>query len=265
MNRFIENLNFKKIVIAYIILLVLVLLSLTVFLGNIYKEKINIVYNYHKLTEIFDKNYNSKNLKNKINNLSNTSIDITDIVILNNNKITYSTNKFYKNDLVSISNSNAYYKDQKNNIYKLDTKEEFILDLFNIKKENKDDYYNSFNINKTKESYTINYLDNNKNNERVIIISNISTIKNNNLYIKVALVTLMFLFMTYWIIVALMIYQNALKLKINAYFWGVVVLFTNIIGVLIYLYYLKRRVVCKKCHANISINDKYCRSCGEKI
>ena len=265
MNKFIENLNFKKIVIIYIILLVLVLLSLTVFLENIYKEKINIVYNYHKLTEVFDENYKSKDLKNKINNLSNTSKDITDIVILNNNKITYSTNKFYKNNLTSINNSNTYYKDKNNNIYKLDTKEEFILDLFNIEKEDKEDYYNSFNINKVKELYTITYLDNNKNNERIIIISNISKVENNNLYIKVTLVTLTLLFMIYWIIVALMIYQNALKLKINAYFWGVVVLLTNIIGVIIYLYYLKKRVVCKKCHANISSYDKYCKSCGEKI
>lgn len=264
MNKFIEKVDFKKIVIIYIILLILTITSLTIFLVNIYKEKIKIVYNYHQLAEIFEDNYNKEKLYNKINNLQKSSKDIIDIVIIDKNNITYTSNKIYQNNLTSINNSNKYYTDSDNNIYKLDTKKEFIYDLFNIKKETKENYYNEFQLNNVND-YTINYLKNRNTNEKIIIVTNISLITNSEKYLKISLSIIILFFMLYWIIVALMIYQNALKLKTNAFFWGIITLLTNIIGVIIYLIYIKNRTLCKNCHTNISIKDQYCKGCGEKL
>lgn len=264
MNKLIENIKFKKIVIIYLVLLILVVSFIMLFLGNIYKDKIITFYNYHKITESFEENYNKNKFKKNIDNLSKSSKDIIDVVIINENNITYSTNNFYKNDLASINNTNNYYIDQNKNIYKLDTRDEFILDLFNIKNKDKNNYYNDFQINIDNDNlYTLNYLKN--NNEKIIIVSKITSINNIEKYLKISFSILTLLFMMYWIIVTLMIYQNALKLKMNAFFWGIITLFTNVIGVVIYLIYIKNRVVCKKCHTSISINDKYCKSCGEKI
>lgn len=265
MSRFIKKINFKKIVIIYLFSLVVAFTFIIVFLGSIYKEKIKTTYNYYKLSEYFSENYNSNNLKSKINLLSKNSKDIIDIVILNGNDITYTTNNFYKNELTSINYNNNYYIDSNRNVYKLDLKREFILELFNIKKENKNDYYNNFQINTNNETYVINYLKNNHNNEKIIILAKISVIKNSEKYLKITFFIIVLFFMLYWIIVTLMIYQNALKLNINAYFWAIVTLLTNVVGVIIYLIFVKKIIVCKNCHANVSINDKYCRNCGEKI
>lgn len=263
MNKFIEKVEFKKIVIIYLILLMLTIISLTIFLVNVYKEKIKIIYNYHQLTEIFEGNYNKEKLYNKITNLQKSSKDIIDIVVINKNDIIYTSNKIYQNNLTSINNSNKYYTDS-NNIYKLDTKKEFIYDLLNIKKETKENYYNEFQLNND-SNYTINYLKNRNTNEKIIIITNISLITNSEKYLKISLSIIILFFMLYWIIVSLMIYQNALRLKINAFFWGIITLLTNIIGVIIYLIYIKNRIICKNCHTNISIKDQYCKGCGEKI
>lgn len=263
MNKLLEKINFKRVVIIYLILLILVLSFISIFLGYTYKDKIKVLYNYHKLTEVFKEDYNKNNLEDKINNLSKSSNDIIDVVILNKNNIIYTTNNFYKNELTSINNTNNYYTDF-NNIYVLDTKEEFILDLFNIKKENKNDYYDNFKIT-NEDKYTINYLENKYTNEKIIIVSKISYIKDIHKYLKISLAILMLFFMLYWLIVALMIYQNALNLKINAYLWGGITLLTNFIGVIIYLIYIKNRKVCKNCNISISKSDKYCKNCGEKI
>lgn len=266
MNKIIEKINFKKVVIIYLILLIISSISIILFLGNTYKDKIKVLYNYHKLSEVFTEKYNKTSLQNTIKSLSKSSKDIIDIVIINNNTITYTTNKFYQNNLTSINNTNNYYKDSNSNIYKLTTKKEFISELFDINKDTKDDYYNDFKIDIPKEgSYTINYLKNKTTNEKIIIISKITPIKNGEEYLKISLAILLLFFMLYWIIVTAMIYQNALKLNLNAYRWGILTLLTNIIGVIIYLIFIKYRKACPTCHTNISVNDKYCKSCGEKL
>lgn len=241
MNRLIENLNFKKIAIIYIVLLILVVSLLGVFLGNKYKDKINILMSYHSLSEIFEKDYNKDNLMSSMKKLGNISNDIVDVVLVDKGGINYSINSFYTNDLESINNTNNYYKDSNNNIYLLEDNEAFIKDLFNIKEYNKNDYYNDFLINTDKSRlFTITYLNNKELNEKLIVISKITNVKDGEYYLKISASILMLFFMLYWVMVALMIYQNARKLKLNAYFWGIVTLFTNIFGVLAYIIYNKK-------------------------
>lgn len=243
MNNIIEKIKFKKVVIIYITLLTGVFLIISIFLGNIYNDKLKILYNYYKLTEVFEDNNDKEKLQKAIKNLNNSSKDIIDVTLYED----ATTDNFYKDELTSINNTNNYYTDINNNIYKLDTKKEFILDIFNIKKENKNDYYNEFQIKFNKDNkYTINYLKNNNDNE-IIILSKISLVKDGEKYLKISMSILLLLFMLYWIICTLMIYQNALKLKINAYFWGILTLLTNVLGIIIYIIYTKNRTIYKSC------------------
>lgn len=266
MNKLIEQINFKKVVIIYLILLTLTLSLMTIFLGNIYQDKLKTLYDYHKLTETLEKNKKENRVKEKINQFSKNKKDIIDIAIVKNDHITYTTSHFYQNELTSLYNTSRYYKDSNQNIYQLDTKKEFILDLFNIQKESNLDYYNEFQISANNDNhYILHYLKNDTNTEKIIIVSKINPIKNSHQYLKITLSILMLFFMLYLIIVALMIYQHAKKLKLNAQFWGIITLFTNFIGVVFYLIFIKNRRMCKKCHTNISIHDKYCKGCGEKL
>ena len=265
MNNLIENLNFKKIIIIYLILLIITISTIFIFFSRLYHDKISILYNYHQLSEVFEENYNQDKVKKQITRLSNSSKDIIDVVILKDNQITYTTNNFYQNKLTNLYNTNNYYQDDQANVYKLDNKKEFLLALFDLKAANKNDYYNKFQLNTPKDNqYTINYLENTYTNEKVIIVSQISSLKNSKKYFKIALSFLILFFMLYWIIIALMIYQNALKMQTNAYLWGLLTLFTNLLGAILYLIFIKDRTICSKCHHNIAKSDHFCKSCGEK-
>ena len=286
MNKIIDKINFKKVIIIYIVLLIISIIDISMLIGNKYYNKLNYLYNYHKIDELIGKKYNQKDMEETLSKLSKKSNDIVDIVITDNNEIVYSTTNKYKNNLEKIDNYNNLYKDSDNNIYELKDKKDFILSLFSFNKE--DDYYDEFNINNV--DYIITYLKNSNTNDKLIFINKISEIPNGMLYLKICLAILVLFFMLYWIITSLAVYQNARITKLNPYFWGIVTLFTNIIGVGIYLIYINNKVICKKCrtsnnknniycincgnkinncckkcHTIINKNDKYCKSCGEKI
>lgn len=262
MNKIIENLKFKKIIIIYLILLVVSIISITLFLGNKYFNKIEYLYNYHKVNEMFEEDYDLKDIEDSLSKLSKSSNDIVDIVIINNKDIIFSTNNVYKNDLVRIDNTNNYYQDNNDNVYKLANKKEFILSLFSLD-EYEDDYYDEFNINN--KDYVMTYSKNNHTNDKIIIINKINEVPSGTLYLKISLAIMVLFFMLYWIITSLMIYQNALKIKLNPYLWGIITLFTNIIGVIIYLIYKNNRITCNKCSTSNNKNNIYCTSCGNKI
>lgn len=261
MNKIIDKINFKKVIICYIVLLIIFVIGVSVFISNKYYDKLNYLYNYHKVAEIIDEDYNPKKLEKSLSKLSEESNDIVDIVITNNNKIIYSTAKKYKNDLKIINNYNNLYKDSDNNIYKLEDKKSFILSLFSFDKE--DDYYDEFNANNI--DYKITYLKNDNTNNKIIFVNKIIKVQNGILYFKISLAILVLFFMLYWIITSLIVYQNARFIKLNPYLWGLVTLGTNIIGVGIYLIYINNRVICQKCHTSNSKNNIYCTYCGNKI
>ncbi len=287
MNRVIENINFKKVVRIYLILLIITIIGMCFFLGNKYFNKLEFIYNYYKINELFDKKYDIKTIEKNLSDFVNKEEEVIDAVIINNGNIVYTVNDKYKNDLTKIEGSKRYYEDTSGNIYKLSKKDDLFLSLF-LQEEDKD-YDDEFQLNKKYDNkYLVTYLKNNQ--DLIVIVSQIKPIANSELYLKISLSILLMFFMLYWIITVLMIYQNALKLKLNRYLWGILVLFTNIFGVIIYLIYKLTRITCskcnmsnnnsnlycpncgnkineccKKCHSIINKNDKYCKSCGEKL
>lgn len=291
MNKIIEKINFKKTVIIYVILLVLSLVGISSFLIYKFYNKVEFIYNYHMISESYEKKYDSKDIQNKINNLVNKSNDVIDAVIINENNIIYSVNNIYKNDLTKIDNSKKYFEDTNNNIYKLYKEEKLFKNLFLQEKKDEIEYDDEFNIDKTyNNKYSISYIKNKNTSDKIVIITQIKNIQNSELYLKLSLSIIILFIMIYWIITVLMIYQNAYKSKLNYYLWSILTLFTNIIGVIIYIIYKYNRITCtkcntsntqdslycrncgnkinkscKKCHNIISANDKYCKSCGEKI
>ena len=227
MNKVIDHINFKKVIIIYIILLIISIIGISTFIGSKYYEKLNYLYNYHRIDERMNEKYNQEDMEKSLSKLNEKSKDIIDIVIINNNKIIYSTTNKYKNNLTKLANSNNFYKDSENRIYKLEDKKDFILSLFSF--DHEDDYYDEFNINDV--DYVLTYLKNNNTNDKIIFVNKINEVQNGILYLKISLAVLVLFFMLYWIITSLIVYQNARITKLNSYFWGIVTLFTNVIGV----------------------------------
>ena len=70
MNSIIEKINFKKIIIIYIIISIIIGIGLILFIGSKFQSKIEFIYNYHEISNEFEKNnYNLENIKNKINKI----------------------------------------------------------------------------------------------------------------------------------------------------------------------------------------------------
>lgn len=81
-----------------------------------------------------------------------------------------------------------------------------------------------------------------------------------------ATVTLLgLLFMLYWLGLALWVYKDSGSKKLNAPLWGLLVLFTNAVGLMVYLIYSQNNQSCYKCGASQSKTNIFCSHCGTKI
>lgn len=277
-NNLIEKINFKKLIVAYIIIGLIVAIGLILFIGDKFQSKLEFVFNYHKISNKFEEsNMNLDEIKNSLKNLSEKSEDIVDCLILDKeNNILYSSKesefgKKQKFVLSKNSNCNRYLTDLNNStIFKVVNKDILMLSTiisnFNQKIENdyNDEIFFESNFN-NKKVYLLSYTANKDTGEKIYFISEIQPVKNGKMYIKMALAIAMFFFMIYWILVALYIYQNALKSKLNPYLWGGITLITNIAGVIIYFIYKQNNKVCFKCRGVQSKNSIFCVYCGTKL
>ncbi len=280
MNKWIDKINLNKVAIAYLITGLIVAICLILVVGNKFKSKIEFIYNYHTIREMFEeRNYNMDTIKEKIKSMSNSSEDIVDILILNkDNKIIYSSkeSEFGKQEefLLSRVNNieNKYFENFENSniIFELVRDKELMLSTIlsnidlKIEKNYEDNVFFESEFN-NKNIYSLSYAASKKTGEKIYFINEIQPVQNGEMYIKMSLAIIMFFFMLYWVLVALSIYQNARKSKLNPYIWGGITLLTNIAGVIVYLIYKQNNKTCIKCGAVQNKYNSYCINCGSKL
>lgn len=267
--------NFKKIAITYIIVAVIAVIACAVAVGIVFQERIAFAWQYSRVSEATERS--SSNMQSEIDKLAATSDDVIDILMLDgSNNVTYSAKKSEfavgqfnlkktdedKNFLTSIVNSNVVFK-------YVDGEEFMINSVFNrdfsdIEREYKSDSFfeNGFS---NKKVYMLSFLGRKDNGMKIYIISNPTSVAGGMLMLKIVASIVMLLFMIYWVLLALWTYQNAKKAKLYPLFWGVIVLFTNIVGVIVYQLYKSGNATCPACGAAQSKSHLYCTSCGTKI
>lgn len=274
-NSFIEKRNFKKIFIIYIIAAVICAAACLGVTGYIFKDKINLAIQYEKTSESFKKSSTAEK-EQSIDKLAASSDDICDILILdNNNNIIYSAKNspFASGSTFELRKTDGSRFLQSQNadaVFRFVKKDEFMLsavfaDNF---KELYDEYdEDSFYLDNflDKKLYMISLLGKNGDNTKAYVISNPQTVRGGILSLKITAGIIMLLFMIYWIIIALWIYQNARKSKLSAPVWGILTLFTNLAGVLVYLIFKHTNSICTSCGAVQSKNNIFCTFCGNKI
>ncbi|MDP4133427.1 MAG: zinc ribbon domain-containing protein, partial [Bacillota bacterium] len=249
-------------------------------LAFIFKDKITLAYEYNKAEEMIKHNkVNAETLKPGLTSIANKSSDIVDILILNNqNNIVFSAknSSLAKSGHLELSRSsgekNHYLTDndhpdivfmllKRDNLkalkYKLGGDNEF-------ERGYSDEYFHEKNFN-DKKVYLLSYIANKPSGDKIYFITDIRAIPNGELYMKIIAAAAMLFFMLYWVIIALWIYANALKAKLNASIWGITALFTNLAGLFVYLIYKQGNQVCYKCGAIQNKTNKYCTFCGTKI
>ncbi|MDP4153583.1 MAG: zinc ribbon domain-containing protein [Bacillota bacterium] len=278
-DDYVAKLNFKKVALTYIIAAVVLGLLSIAFLGFAFKDRLTFEHDFNKISEKVDTVQNINYLEQDIKTAASRSNDIVDILILNSdNKIVYSAKN---SDLSKIDpfvlrkdnadgNHNYFTLNKNSNVYfQLDRNDRLysVRNTISREKRFKNVYRGKFyesNIN-TKKIYDLSYAISRSGGNKVYFIRNIKPVSHGEFYLKAVAALATLLFMIYWVLVALWVYADAEKSKLSKVTWGIICLFTNLAGLLVYIIYKQNNKTCYKCKTVQDKNNTFCVNCGERI
>lgn len=278
LDEFLSRLNFKKITICYIITaiaMIIICLAITLFAT---KDKIFMAIDYQKASHIFEKQGTGDALNLQLKKLSSDSNDVVNVVVVDkDNKV-----EFKANDNVVGENNNLFFTPYESNkkylynninndiLYKIVKEENLLLNLGYIQNNNKlsDDIDKEFSYEKDlggKTIYFLNYMVNKKTNEKIYIIRNVTPIPYAERLLETMGTLLGLIFAIYWIGLALWVYKDANEKRTNAPLWGMLVLITNLGGLIVYSIYKQSNIVCFKCGTMQDKENIFCNHCGIQL
>ena len=279
MNRLSESimqLNFRKIVASYIIFSVIALIGVAGSIGFVFRDSISFAGQYSKLNEAVQ-NMNEENIQTKADQLADSSSNLIDVLVLNGeNEVLYSAKQSEfssgKLSLSPLEDKNSYLTNNidGNVVFKFVKGEKFLLtSVFDfsfeeIQKDYADESFYEENYSE-KTLYMLTYLVSGNGEYKIYIISNPYTTEGGELVLSIAAAIGVLIIMIYWVLLALWVYQNSMRAKLKPFFWGTVVLITNIAGLLVYLMYKYGNNICHACGASQEKNHQFCTNCGSEI
>lgn len=283
MNRFdafAGKFNFKKAITIYLIVSVLAGILSAGFLAYTFRDKLAFVYAYRRIGEKIDDNKSGlENLKPELTNLANTSSDMVDVLILNGkNQILFSAKNsdLSRNGVLELtagtSGKSRFLSDRENpdvyfRLMKGD-KLTFSMAMLGIENEVEQEYEDHYfyeNSFDAKKVYLLSYITDRPSGYKVYFISDVQPVAGGKFYVKAVAALAMLFFMLYWVLLALWVYAQALKSRLNAAIWGIITLFTNLAGLFVFLLYRQGNQICYKCGALQNRSNVYCTFCGTCI
>jgi len=279
-ERQLSKINFKKVVVIYLVVAIVAGIVSVSVLGYIFRDKIKFMAGYNKIAEKMEDNIDATKIEPDLINFAKKNADVVDVLILdNNNKILFSAkdSPVAKSGTLNLQrdaqwdNRNKFMTDPANPdvMYRLIKNERLPRSLdavvkgFSSRERYDDEYF--FGANSVKTVYSLSYARGGRANNKTYFIFNITPVKNSIVYIKVVAAAAMLFFMLYWVLLALYVCANAYKSKLNGTMWGLLTLFTNLCGLIIYKIYKQSGKTCFKCNALQGKNNLYCTGCGAKI
>lgn len=279
-DAFIRRFNFKRAASLFLISSVLAGIFSAGFLAYQFRDKLAFAYGYHRINEQAGREKGGfESLEPELDRLAAASPDLVDILILDGkNRILFSAknsdlSKEGSLDLAAGSGEKAdYLTDAENpNVHFRLTENDklaFSLELLGIEEKAEQDYEDRYFYEKDynlQKMYLLSYLADRASGNKVYFVSDARPVAGGKFYLKAAAVLAMLLFMIYWVLLALWVYAQALKSKLNAPLWGLAALFTNLAGWLVFLLYRQGRQTCYKCGALQNRSNAYCTFCGTKL
>lgn len=278
LDKLAGNINFKKVTKAYIV--VSLLLLAVVFASSLYvfREKIVFSLNYLKIDRQVEKHGIDASIQSQLNALAVSTVDIKDVLLLDkDNNIVYSSKKSgigkdNKLILTKVKGKNLFFQDVNipDTYFKVVKPKKLLLtkDLYRnsreIKKEYNDDFFYDTNYNSEK-IYFLNYFIDRENGMKIFVINDIKPIPYAENLIKSAAALFLLIFGFYWILLALWVYKDASKKNLNAALWGLLILITNLVGVIVYVIYKQNNQTCDKCGSLQSKLNVFCSCCGVRV
>lgn len=279
MNKFEAMLlkwDFKKIAKRYLILAVVAAVCCTAAVGIVYRDRLSFAWQFERVREAVEKKA-APALQGELDKLASASSDVVDILILDSgNHVTYSTNRSEfstgpfnlsrsgenRTYLVSDANAGVVFRAVKSDEFMLNSV--FNHDFGEIQDEYDNESFFEHDAG-SKTVYLLSFLGDKNSGSKIYIISNPTSVAGGMLTLKVVACVAMLLFMAYWVLLALWAYQNASRAKLYPLFWGVIVLLTNLAGVMVYQLYKRGNAACPACGASQSRSHIYCTSCGTQL
>ncbi len=276
MNNFLKRLDFKRIFTVYIIFAALLIVIFGGIAVHRNAEKIRFAADFAAASIKINLNADAGD---KIENMAEMAVkedDVSELLKVNDsNTVVMTTNDRIAgvgNKFVLESGSGDFLENDLNPdaVYKSVDKSDFLLasllpvDLTDISEEYINNYFYRENFSE-KQLYLISYLGNDGNGNKIYIINTAAELTAGASALKNAAAVSVFVFMIYWLLLALWVYSNALRGGLAAPFWGIAVLLTNIIGVMVYELYKHSNEICPYCGKVQQRSAVYCSGCGMQL
>jgi len=275
-EEILNKINFKKAIKLYITISIILVLICSFTMAYLSRSSISMAIGYNKAAESFEKTGLTESVKSTLSKLAADSKDVVNIIAVDkdnnilfkaNSNLINSDNKFI---LTPYEANKKYLKDEKGTLYKVVKSDNIVLNknyLKNHEKEvsdiNEESYYERDM--KAEKINMVNYLVKKDTKDKVFIVRNATPIP----YMKGAMeafgIILGLIFMVYWVGLALWVYKDANKKKMNPALWGLVALLTNLVGLIIYSMYKQNNKLCHQCGSLQSKENIFCTLCGEKL
>ena len=286
------KMNFKRVFIIYLIVVIVVGIASAVTLGLVFKDKITLMTDYRKTSN--ECKNNSLDAKDKLTAFANSSGDVVDVYILDSSgKVLFSAKESGlaendKLDLQKVSSDSPYKQydkhhgewghERSNTLYDsanpgihyqvINGKSSHRALLSVVKgfiSESKYEDDDEFIENGASRTYALSYKVDRQTGNKTCYIFDFTPVKNAEVYLKIVAAIAGLFFILYWLLVALFVYVSAGKSKMNGKVWGGLALFTNLGGLILYLLYRRINQTCSECNAVQNRKNIHCTSCGAKL
>ncbi len=264
--------NFKKIAIWYLVLAVIAGLACAGIVGYIYRERLNFAWQYSRLEEATD----DTTLKTVVDKTA-ASADVVDVLILDgSNQVIYSAknSEFAAEtlELVKTGSEKKYLTStaHPDAVFQYVKGEEFMLnsiinkDFGKIRSDYDDDSAFESSLS-AKSIYMLSRVGVHGSDSKVYVITVPTSVPGGMTALKTTAALAMLFFCVYWVLIALWLYKDAAKCKLSPLYWGLIGLFTNIMGLIVYKIYMRSMAVCTSCGAAQSADHLYCSFCGTQL
>ncbi|WP_320129269.1 zinc ribbon domain-containing protein [uncultured Sphaerochaeta sp.] len=279
----IQALHFKRLVIGTIVIMFLLGCILSISLWAIYHERFIFAYRYIKVRELIeDGRLDNEQLKQELLMLSAQSSELVDILILGkDNKVLFSAKEsefgresyfILQSDGKNPQDTHRYLEQVSNpkNSFELVKHENFFFskNMFAPGMKISEAYQDSNffeNNSMEKRIFLLGYIIEKSSGDKIYFIGTLHPEKYSKLYSTLVEAYLVLAFMLYWVYLALWVYRDSYKGKLDQGLWGIILLCTNIAGLLVYLLYKQGNQTCFHCGAVQNRMNIYCIYCGEQL
>lgn len=273
LEKMLSKWNFKKIAVWYLVLAVItgVLCGGTV--GYLYRQRLKFAWQYARLEEA----KTPEALRMAADKTAAASEDVVDILVVDENQqILYSAkdSKFAAGPLTltKVGDAKKYLAsaDYPDAVFLQVKGDEFMLnsivshDFGKIRSEYDDEsaFENGLSA---KTVYMLNRVQVRKAGGTAYVITRPTSVPGGETALKVTAALAMLLVCVYWVLVALWMYRDAARCKLSPLYWGLIGLFTNLIGLIVYKIYKHSATLCPACGAAQSAGHLYCSFCGAQL